>query len=396
MDGFRDPIPHNDDSRHYQDATMHEAPDATMGGEEVHTQGSKHQPGQADFSTHVGQASVTLAALHLNSPSTAFSSPTGPKNASSMVPLHQFTGITNPAEMHAAILHNRIKRRYYSLTILPEPYTPWSPLPHHRQMETRPCFSPASRIHLLKCGHTIAVPRDAERCAANCQGLLKTMNAIDMDRAARLHGSILQYLSEFPELATTYNGMPIIRNTVDQNGGDFDCVQCNTTGLRPSAPAKVLMDYFCILVVRDQRDATLFQQLELGVKHVAQRLTQKPDNRNHFAGDVPPGSRHGGPGGAGRAYGIDGAASTRGAFGVGRGGQVRGRFSRIGSGRRFGSIQDSSIQRHHRHTQGRVAGARVEVQGSSGIDRMRKEEKKDVIEKLRDEQILEEWEKMQL
>lgn len=60
--------------------------------------------------------------------------------------------------------------QYWSVTTMPQPFAAWSPLPSHQEMETRPCHCSKSRVHKLRCGHTVGVARSAEQCASNCVG----------------------------------------------------------------------------------------------------------------------------------------------------------------------------------------------------------------------------------
>ena len=61
----------------------------------------------------------------------------------------------SPEVIHRQVMHQKQRRHYYSITTIPLPFMPWKPLGYRHDMETRPCFRPASRIHLLTCGHHV-------------------------------------------------------------------------------------------------------------------------------------------------------------------------------------------------------------------------------------------------
>lgn len=82
-------------------------------------------------------------------------------------------------DMHTHIRHQKRSGTYYSITTLPSPYTSWSPVPKHGNMESRPCHCSKSRIHELACGHMVAVEKDAEICAQNCIGMAPTFHSAE-------------------------------------------------------------------------------------------------------------------------------------------------------------------------------------------------------------------------
>ncbi|KAF2689736.1 hypothetical protein K458DRAFT_131810 [Lentithecium fluviatile CBS 122367] len=161
-------------------------------------------------------------------------------------------------------------------------------------METRPCHHSSSRIHALTCGHIIAVPRNAEPCAANCapnitlsslcfklpipaphvgvlekirKSIVEGVNAYGAafagnDRALEakvaVHVEILRGVWERQERRI----LPV----PDLMGGDFSCVKCGNEGHRVAFPAHTLADdpYWCIVVGREARDRAIIAELEKG------------------------------------------------------------------------------------------------------------------------------------
>ncbi|KAF2470625.1 uncharacterized protein BDR25DRAFT_355112 [Lindgomyces ingoldianus] len=280
-------------------------------------------------------------------PLPAFVATLTPVSANPAAPIHQFTGILTPFQMHARIVHNRHLGRYYSLTILPEPYTTWSPLPSHREMETRPCFTPASRIHQLECGHFVAVPRDAERCAANCKGMLSQLPSGEKHRIRSIFNLCVAVSDSIPGLKHTYPGMPHMTNLVDEASGDFTCATCHLVGQRQTSPAHIFLPMHCIIVVREQQDAALVTELERGVLPISQRLQNRAQTQNPRAGH----------------------SNSCGC----RGGHRSGRSRCIGGGRG-----------------GRGAGVT-----RRRVEKARREEKKEVTGKILEDNLLEEWQKME-
>lgn len=57
--------------------------------------------------------------------------------------------------IHHYVMQGKWAKQHYSITTMPPPFMSWKPLDSRQDMETRPCLQPASRIHLLTCGHRV-------------------------------------------------------------------------------------------------------------------------------------------------------------------------------------------------------------------------------------------------
>ncbi|KAJ4297682.1 hypothetical protein N0V90_005576 [Kalmusia sp. IMI 367209] len=133
---------------------------------------------------------------------------------------------------------------------------------------------------------------------------------------------------------------------VDLIGGNFSCALCSTTGPRPTHPAVMLPEapYFCIVVGKDESDIAIIKQLQQGMK--PEGLMQR--NFGFRAGK-----------GAGR--------------GRGRRSMSRGSSRGVSN-----EPRETGAQRQHRVRH-------AEICKQSRI------EKQEVIGRLRDETLLEEW-----
>ncbi|PSN61126.1 hypothetical protein BS50DRAFT_593053 [Corynespora cassiicola Philippines] len=203
-----------------------------------------------------------------------------------------------PAQMHFHIMEKRSRKQFFSVTTLPQPYSSWSPLPNHTQMETRACHCNKSRIHKLKCGHTVAVPRDAEECAPNCLGMYAALDASDTQelesRIRRLHSHTSQGFNAWVDgIAARGDGLALAQCAMfkrvlervrfqhqqprpNVNAGDFSCDQCGAQATRPTVAAFPINQkpYFCIAVARDNRDKAVIEQLKRGVRPYLPHLEQ--------------------------------------------------------------------------------------------------------------------------
>ncbi|KAF1977835.1 hypothetical protein BU23DRAFT_564699 [Bimuria novae-zelandiae CBS 107.79] len=252
------------------------------------------------------------SALHLNAP-------TGPKSTQAsfqsrkalytkVKPEWRFNGVPTPLEMHNYILHRKTSpgRNYFSITTIAPPNLPWSPLTSRQNMETRPCHNAGSRIHMLSCGHTIAVPRDAQPCAQNCSPPLTPLTSREprimsiphskasiptpyasflsthrASIAAAVNTHIAAMMSSGdPRAAPRYHLYASFLSSIwsaqdaslqprrDLLGGDFSCGLCSVIAHRESMPAAVLYEfpYACIVVGREEADIAIIRELQKGVR----------------------------------------------------------------------------------------------------------------------------------
>ncbi|KAF2272917.1 uncharacterized protein EI97DRAFT_461534 [Westerdykella ornata] len=214
--------------------------------------------------------------------------------------------------------------RYWSITTMPQPFAAWSPLPSHQEKETRPCHCSISRVHKLRCGHLVAVAREAEQCAQNCVG-----SSAMMPDLIRLHTSTPSPSSEaegyseprsspneiyennvlaLRQYAVTFLGVrediPLddqlqavaranahlailnrvnfkhqLNDRLDLVGGDFGCQECRVEGHRPSVPVYHYRrdPWHVIIPIRNEEDQTLVRRLKDGT------TPSRPSNkgRNH-------------------------------------------------------------------------------------------------------------------
>ncbi|KAL5417001.1 hypothetical protein PMIN03_001842 [Paraphaeosphaeria minitans] len=229
--------------------------------------------------------------------------PTGPKSTSSRGHGHEFkrnppcpfSGIPSPQTMHRHILNKKDDKKYFSITLMQPPATPWTPLPSHPNMETRTCFHTGSRVHRLDCGHTVVVARDAEPCAANCKtpmsiipstsSTLPAPYATPLDRlrasTVRVVQSHIELLvdagdalaeAKFAAHAAILSKVWAVQDKTltpprDLISGNLSCVLCGTTGLRETRAAAVVdgAPYHCVVVGNDECDVAIVRELEKGV-----------------------------------------------------------------------------------------------------------------------------------
>lgn len=207
-------------------------------------------------------------------------------------------------------MHKKRGKKYFSITTPKGMREQWWPLQSHQQMETRPCYYANSRIHKLACGHTVAVARDAEPCAANCaNALVQPKNCFGSPVPAqyaptlvKIRESIFEGFNAFA--ATAANANDVVRNNVwldvldkvwrdqeaklaphpDLISGDFYCSLCSTDFHRAAIPAFELPDapYYCFVVGKDEHDVAIIHELERGVrphemKHKGRKVHGDPD-----------------------------------------------------------------------------------------------------------------------
>ncbi|PVI07135.1 hypothetical protein DM02DRAFT_666896 [Periconia macrospinosa] len=239
-----------------------------------------------------------------------------------------FPSHPSPNDLHAAITVNRRSSNYFSITTPKKPWAPWYTLPTNQNMETRPCHHTGSRVHNLTCGHTIAVPRDSERCAANCTPSTTTTTTITDIPALSPHSeanrptltkictSIFYALcyrqdmlretgdpnpqTEFEHhqrlIHQIWNQQDVrLQPAVDLIGGNFACYLCNQPGPRKTRPAYILdqAPYCCVVVGYTDGDCAIIRELDRGI------LPQPPSGvlhpmHNRGGGGYSRGGRGGG------------------------------------------------------------------------------------------------------
>ncbi|KAF2447257.1 hypothetical protein P171DRAFT_519540 [Karstenula rhodostoma CBS 690.94] len=227
---------------------------------------------------------------------TGFKPPKGLRHKSNYNPPWPFSGVPSPQTMHHHILNRKLDKKYFSITLMQPPATPWSPLPSHQNMETRTCFHTGSRIHKLDCGHTVAVPHNAEPCAANCKPPMSTISStssalpapyaapINLLRASTIrvvhaHMDALAAAADplaNAKLAAHANILSAVWEAQDKAlapprdliSGDFSCALCGTPGLRDTRAAAVVggPPYHCVVVGWDEGDVAVIRELEKGVQ----------------------------------------------------------------------------------------------------------------------------------
>ncbi|KAF2866082.1 hypothetical protein BDV95DRAFT_211632 [Massariosphaeria phaeospora] len=216
------------------------------------------------------------------------------------------------ADLHAHIERMKRSRQYFSITTMPAPFAAWSPLLKNAHMETRACHCSVSRVHLLACGHRVAVPRNAERCAANCAGMeevLKTRSPEVQDDmlaaikkvngagplglqayvATWVKWNVAGAMDRIHGLREAFNEMSFFhqRPRPDVASGEFSCQMCEKKGLRESLPVFVLeaLPWACVVVVRDGDNWAVVQELEKGVlpdPTVRKRSMKKNSSQNRI------------------------------------------------------------------------------------------------------------------
>lgn len=239
------------------------------------------------------------------------STPSKPSSPSYLGAATPFTRL-NPFELTARITHSFRSKLYFSITNAHHPLAPWHPLMVNPELETRPCHYTDSRVHILTCGHTIAVKGDAESCAANCalttlwpspspnEGTSfvssNTPPARYQDTLNKIRQSIElgvnSYIASLKASSSPSEGTAIeqgalvhiqalkhiwkgqearLRPVPDLLSGDFKCVRCGTPGQREETwPALVYHrhDTKCVVVGREPIDVKVIEELEMGARPV--------------------------------------------------------------------------------------------------------------------------------
>ncbi|KAF2263162.1 hypothetical protein CC78DRAFT_545137 [Lojkania enalia] len=237
------------------------------------------------ISEQLTYASITPALMH---------APKGP----AALPHYEFNGQPTAVQMHDHIVYKRSKGLYFSITTLPAPFMGWAPISAQKapreqhllapQMETRSCHCSKSRIHLLNCGHTVAVPRDAEQCAANCVGMQTVLGnemvAKMFTLVQRSHATVSRFVQELEAQGTQeklemaramkegYKQMVHQQSRVNLLDGDFNCKICGNGGMREAVPAYHFLPMYVIIVVRDDKDAAIVRELERGVRPESKKI----------------------------------------------------------------------------------------------------------------------------
>ncbi|KAF2741764.1 hypothetical protein M011DRAFT_472828 [Sporormia fimetaria CBS 119925] len=203
-------------------------------------------------------------------------------------------------QLHQELADGRTAGRYWSITTMPMPYSPWSPLFSHREKETRPCHSAWSRVHKLTCGHFVAVEGGAEQCAANCVGMnLPAIAQAHKAKPVLKHGEILadgktpgEVVDDKMNALTVYGstflvakGEPGMKTAMDllnslaqtnfihqhrpanNKGGKFACQECKSEGQRPSVPTFHYRrtPWQVVIPIRDEESLAVVQRLKSGV-----------------------------------------------------------------------------------------------------------------------------------
>ncbi|KAJ4356273.1 uncharacterized protein N0V89_004304 [Didymosphaeria variabile] len=230
--------------------------------------------------------------------------PTGPKSTKATAfktgfknnPPWHFSGTPSPQTMHHHILYKKNERKYFSITLMQPPVTPWTPLSSRRNMETRLCFHTGSRIHVLDCGHTVAVQGNAEPCAANCKPPMARISSTGSTVPTAYASAINIHRSSTAETVKEHiqllddNGDPMaqekfaahvdvlckvwdnqdqeLRPQVDLISGNFSCTTCGTTAHRATNPAAPVLraPYHCIVVGKDEHDIAIIHELGKGIQ----------------------------------------------------------------------------------------------------------------------------------
>jgi hypothetical protein len=299
-------------------------------------------------------------------------------------------------------------------------------------METRPCHHTSSRIHTLACGHTIAVPRDAEPCALNCAvpgpppertpissavlapyipTLLKIRNAAF--EALNTYATVFAdtdhgILKKFDDHAQVLQHQWVaqeqeLRGTVDLIGGNFACAKCGSQGQRPSFPAHMLPEhpYYCIVVGREEPDLQVLKMLEDGALQMLSQKGELPNADGNMRSLTDLGAN--GSGSFDRGFNNNRGANT---------GMRNSDYNMRQYQRRHHAFNTQSRAQQHRGHRyipqqlapihnGRITkpnsrGANSAVKKHAEITRGRVEEKKRVVDHLRDEVLLEDVADMDL